>query len=125
MDDARLDRIYIRDLKCRCIVGINPGERTNLQDVIISIVLFANLRAACASDRIEDTVDYKSVKQAVLSMVEASSYFLVERLAGRIAEVCLENARVCAVRVTVDKPGALRFAHSVAVEIYRERPGST
>lgn len=124
MDDLRLDRIYIRDLKCRCIVGINSDERTNLQDVIIGIVLFADLRAACASDRIEDTVDYKSVKQAVLSMVEASSYFLVERLAERIAEVCLENARVRAVRVTVDKPGALRFAHSVAVEIYRERPGS-
>ena len=121
MAEQPLDRIYIRDLTCRCIVGINPDERTNLQDVNINLVLHADLREAGATDRIDDTIDYKSVKLAVLSLVEKSTYYLVERLAERIAEVCLEDTRVEAVRVTLDKPGALRFARSVAVEIYRER----
>ncbi|GMV95247.1 MAG: dihydroneopterin aldolase [Candidatus Hydrogenedentota bacterium] len=121
MAERILDQIHIRDLTCRCIVGINPEERTNLQDVIINLTLHADLREACATDRIDDTIDYKSVKLAVLAMVEESSYYLVERLAERIAEVCLQDTRVEAVRVSVDKPGALRFARSVAVEIFRER----
>ncbi len=121
MAERILDQIHIRDLTCRCIVGINPEERTNLQDVIINLTLHADLREACATDRIDDTIDYKSVKMAVLAMVEESSYYLVERLAERIAEVCLQDTRVEAVRVSVDKPGALRFARSVAVEIFRER----
>lgn len=121
MAERILDQIHIRDLTCRCIVGINPEERTNLQDVIINLTLHADLREACGTDRIDDTIDYKSVKMAVLAMVEESSYYLVERLAERIAEVCLQDTRVEAVRVSVDKPGALRFARSVAVEIFRER----
>jgi dihydroneopterin aldolase/D-erythro-7,8-dihydroneopterin triphosphate epimerase len=121
MADRPWDQINIRDLTCRCIVGINPDERINQQEVLINLTLYANLREACATDRIDDTVDYKSVKRAVLAMVEQSSYYLVERLAERIAEVCFEDTRVEAVRVTLDKPGALRFARSVAVEIYRER----
>jgi D-erythro-7,8-dihydroneopterin triphosphate epimerase len=116
-----LDRIYIRDLLCRCIVGIYPEERQNMQDVLVNIVLYADLRIACHSDRIEDTVDYKRIKKDVVATIEASSFFLVERLADQIASVCLERERIQRVEVTVDKPGALRFARSVAVHIVRER----
>ncbi|MBN2308345.1 MAG: dihydroneopterin aldolase [Candidatus Hydrogenedentes bacterium] len=122
MADAAPDRIYIRDLACRCIVGINPDERRNKQDVIINIVLHADLRTPGKTDRIEDTVDYKSVKKDVIRMVETSSFYLLERLANAIAEICLVPPGVERVRVSVDKPGALRFARSVAVEITRERP---
>ena len=55
-------------------------------------------------------------------MVEASEFFLIERLADAIADICLEPAGVALAQVTVDKPGALRFARSVAVEISRTRP---
>jgi dihydroneopterin aldolase/D-erythro-7,8-dihydroneopterin triphosphate epimerase len=123
MAERPLDQIHIRDLTCRCIVGINPDERTNQQDVVINVTLYVDLREACTTDRIDDTVDYKSVKTAVLAMVEKSSCYLVERLAEQIAETCFQDTRVEAVRVTLDKPGALRFARSVAVEIYRERAG--
>jgi len=121
MGEPTLDRIYIRDLTCRCIVGINEEERTKKQDICINIVLYGDLRAACMSDRIEDTIDYKAVKQAVLATVEDSSFFLVERLADAIAGVCLREPAVERVAVTIDKPGALRYARSVAVSITRER----
>lgn len=114
------DRIYIRDLQLRCIVGIFEEERRALQDVVINIVLEADLRRAGASDRIEDTIDYKNVKKEVVELVETSDYFLIERLAEAIAEICLRPEGVRRVIVTVDKPGALRFARSVAVEITRE-----
>jgi dihydroneopterin aldolase/D-erythro-7,8-dihydroneopterin triphosphate epimerase len=117
------ERIYIRDLTCRCIVGINAEERTNRQDVIVNVVIEADLRAACTSDRISDTIDYKAMKIAILNAVEQSQYFLVERLAERVADICLADPRVLSARVTIDKPGALRFARSVAIEVNRHRGG--
>lgn len=118
----RLDKIHIRDLLLRCIVGIYPEERTHRQDVIINITLRADLGEACHSDRIEDTVDYKAIKKEIVAMVEQSSFFLIERLAEEIARICLKPPRVVLAQVSVDKPGALRFARSVAVEISRTRP---
>lgn len=118
-----LGRIHIRDLQARCIIGIYPEERANKQDVVVNLTLYADLSRASETDRFEDTIDYKAIKKAVLNAVEASSYYLIERLAGRIAEISLEDPRVRRVDVCVDKPGALRFARSVAVEITRERDG--
>ncbi|MDX9981437.1 MAG: dihydroneopterin aldolase [Lentisphaeria bacterium] len=116
-----MDRIVIEDLLLRCIVGINPDERTKVQDVNLRLVLHADLRRAGATDEIGDTVDYKSVKVAVREFVESSSFFLVEKLATEIARLCLRDPRVERVDVRVEKPGALRFARTVAVEISRTR----
>ncbi len=121
MAEQQLDRIHIRKLQVRCILGIYPEERNAKQDVVISITLYADLSAACQSDQIEDTVDYKTIKKNVLHMVEGSQFLLIERLAEQIAALCLEAPRVERVDVCVDKPGALRFARSVAVEITRSR----
>lgn len=119
-----LDRIYIRDLRLRCIVGIYPEERTNKQDVLINVVMWCDLRPAAETDQIEDTVNYKFVKKGIAALVEGSEYLLIERMAGAIADLCLKERGVEQVQVTVDKPGALRFARSVAVEITRSRDGN-
>jgi 2-amino-4-hydroxy-6-hydroxymethyldihydropteridine diphosphokinase len=121
MADPALDKIHIRDLLMRCILGVNEEERREKQDVLLNITLYADLREACRSDRLEDTVDYKAIKKRVIAEVERSSYYLVERLAERIAEICLEDNRVRRVQVAVEKPGALRFARTVGIEIVRER----
>lgn len=115
------DRIYIRDLSARCIIGFNPVERTDKQDVVINLELQTDLSAAAASDQVEDSVCYRTVKKAVYKRVEESRFQLLEALAGAIADCCLEFPAIQSVRVTVDKPGALRFARSVAVEIHRSR----
>jgi len=113
------DRIYIRDLSLRCIIGINDDERREKQDVVINIVLYTDLRKAGRSDRIEDSVNYKTVKKEIISLVDRSSCYLVEKLAEDIAGLCLNNPLVRKVKVSVDKPMALRFSRSVAVEIVR------
>lgn len=117
-----LDKIHIRDLAARCIVGINPQERDQRQDVVINITLHADLRKACQSDRIEDTVNYKTIKDQVAEAVERSQYYLIEHLAEQVAGICLADSHVQRVEVTVDKPGALRYARSVAVQITRSKP---
>jgi len=120
MTEARLDRIYIRDLTVECIVGVNPEERVQKQLVIINIVMHTDLRSPGLSDVLSDTINYKAVKVAVMREVEQSQYLLIERLAERIAEIVL-GFGAARVEVCVDKPGALRFARSVAVEIFRSR----
>ena len=120
MTGARPDRIHIRDLAVECVIGVNPEERLKKQLVVINVTLHADLSRACASDRLADTIDYKAIKVAVLREVEQSQFHLIERLAERIAEIAL-GFPVARVDVSVDKPGALRFARSVAVEISRAK----
>ncbi len=110
-------KIHIRELLCRCIIGVFPEEREKPQDVLINVELDCDLTAAADSDRIEDTVDYKALNKAIISLVETSSFYLIESLAHRILGLCLENPKVKKATITVDKPGALRFAKSVAVEV--------
>jgi D-erythro-7,8-dihydroneopterin triphosphate epimerase len=119
---AALDRILIRELLVRCILGVNDEERREKQDVVINLALAADLRPSGEHDRLEENdLDYRAIKKRVVSAVEQSSYGLLEALAERVASVCLESPSVREVQVTVDKPGALRFARSVAVEITRAR----
>jgi D-erythro-7,8-dihydroneopterin triphosphate epimerase len=118
---TRVDKILIRDLLVRCILGINDEERRNQQDVLINIALSADLRPSSVHDRLDEALDYRAIKKRVLAAVEQSHFFLLEALAEHVASICLESPRVCQVQVTVDKPGALRFARSVAVEITRSR----
>ncbi len=115
------DKIFIRDLCLRCIIGIYPQERHEKQDVVINIVLEGDLTAAGKSDDIGDTINYKTIKKKIIKLVEKSSFFLIEKLAQEIAGVCLAGKNVRRVTVTLDKPGALRFTRSVAVEITREK----
>jgi len=118
-----LDQIHIRDLRFRCIIGVNEEERREKQDVVVNITLWADLHAACLSDRIEDTIDYKALKREILHMGEQSQFNLIEALAQRTADICLTDGRVRQVRVCVEKPAALRFAKTVAVDVMRGRSG--
>ncbi|MBN2710815.1 MAG: dihydroneopterin aldolase [Planctomycetes bacterium] len=118
---AELDHIHIRDLRLRCVIGLYEWERKEKQDVIVNITIHADLTAAGRSDNLDDTVDYKAIKKEIITFVEGSGFNLVEALAEGIADICLGNEKVMGCEVTVDKPGALRFARSVAVEISRER----
>ncbi len=114
-----MDKIIIRDLRLEAIIGTMPEERTTRQEVVFNLEMFTDLSDAGKSDDLNDTVDYKAMKQAIIAMVEKSEFFLIEKLAQETADICLADSRVKKVRVCLDKPGALRFTRSVAVEIER------
>ena len=115
------DRIEIHDLLLRCIVGINPEERVKKQDVIINLTLYGDMRKAGASDDIDDAVNYKTLTKRIIDHVEESDYFLVEKLAHSIAQIAVQEFSVERAIVSLEKPGALRFARSVGVVIERTR----
>ncbi len=124
MEDSRLrrlDRTHITDLLLRGIVGINPGERVNRQDILVNATMWADTRPAAASDDIDDAVNYRTVAKAMIAHIENGEPLLVERLAAELVELCFADPRVEAAEVRVEKPGALRFARSVGVTVFRTR----
>jgi dihydroneopterin aldolase/D-erythro-7,8-dihydroneopterin triphosphate epimerase len=114
------DQIHIKDLLLRTIIGINDDERRNKQDVLINITLYTD-HSDAVSDKIEDVVNYRTITKKIIFLVEGSQFFLVEKMALGIAEICFEDGRVERAVVTVEKPGALRFARSVGVTVDRTR----
>jgi len=115
------DRILVKDLLLRGIIGINDWEREKPQDILINVTLFGDLRPAGDSDDIADAVNYRTITKQIIQHVEDSQRFTVEALAADIARICLAAQGVERARVRVEKPGALRFARSVGVEIERQR----
>ncbi len=115
------DRIQIEGLRFYAIIGINEWERIARQLIVIDLTLHADLSSAARSDSIEDTVNYRTISRRVQDVVENSEFGLIEKLADAVARACLEDPRVQKVDVHLRKPGALRFADSVGLDITRER----
>jgi FolB domain-containing protein len=116
-----VDKIIIKDLLVRGIIGLNDWEREKTQDILINLILFTDMRAAGESDNPDDILNYRTITKAIISYVESSSHYLVEALAAAIARICVIDHGASRVIVRVEKPGALRYAQSVGVEIERER----
>lgn len=118
----RMDRIFIKDLLVRGIVGIKPDERANRQDILVNATFWADTRPAALSDQIEDTVNYRSAAKAMIAHIESEGPQLVERLAADLVRICFDSdPRIQAVELSVEKPGAVRFSRSVGLTIYRTR----
>jgi len=104
--------------------GVLPEEQARAQPFEVDLRLEVDLAAAAASDRLEDTVDYGPLTVAVARIVEDESYRLVERLADRIAGLCLSLSGVQSVEVSVRKlrPPVPVLVASVGVTLHRRAP---
>ncbi|HET6546230.1 MAG TPA: dihydroneopterin aldolase [Rhodanobacteraceae bacterium] len=114
-----MDTVFIEDLRIDTVIGIYDWERRIRQPVAIDLEMaFDNARPA-ASDRIDDTLDYKAVAKRLIAFVEGSSFQLVETLAERCAGMVLAEFDVAWLRLKLSKPGAVRGAGNVGVVIER------
>ena len=116
-----MDKVMINDLLARGIIGINPWERENPQDILINIIAFTDTKRAGDTDKLEDCVDYRALAKKVRGHAETAARFTVEALANDLSKICLQEPGVKKVIVRVEKPGAVRFSASVGVEIERSR----
>jgi FolB domain-containing protein len=116
-----MDKVIIKNIQARGIIGINEWERDKPQDILINLDLYTEMRKQDTSDSISECIDYSEVNKKVIHYVEMAKRFTVEALAEDIAQLCLDDPRVLKATVRVEKPGAVRFAQSVGVEIERSR----
>ena len=115
------DRIFLRGLTTDCILGFVDWERRVPQTVVIDLELPCDCEHAARRDTVADTVDYKTVAKRVLGWVQASQFQLVESLAHGLALLLLAEFPLEWVRVSVNKPGAIRHSSDVGVCIERRR----
>ena len=117
-----MDKIIIRNLEVDTIIGIFNEERVNRQSVVINAELFLDLSKAGESDDFNDAVNYSEVEERLYLMAKNSKFFLVEKLASAMADAVLSiSEAVQAVKITIDKPNAAKYAQSIAIEVNKCR----
>jgi 7,8-dihydroneopterin aldolase/epimerase/oxygenase len=119
-----LDRLSLTGIRGFGHHGVFDVERTQGQEFVADVVLGVDSRAAAKTDDLAKTVDYGLLAKGVRAAIESEPVNLVETLAQRIADVCLEHSVVAWAEVTVHKPDApVDVAlDDVAITIYRSRP---
>ena len=115
------DRIFLHGLTVECIIGFIDWERRVRQTVVVDLEMPVDCTRAAASDEVADTLDYKKVAKRALEFIGTSEFRLVETLAHRLALVILAEFGVEWVRISLNKPGAIRNSRDVGVMIERTR----
>ena len=115
------DRIFLRGLEIDCIIGFIEWERRIKQTVVLDLELPVDCARAALTDEVAATVDYKKVSKRVIAFVEAAEFKLVETLAHRTAMLILAEFDVDWVRLSVNKPGAIRGSRDVGISLERTR----
>ena len=116
---AARDTIIIRDLLVRGIIGINDWEREKKQDILINLSLSVDARTAGESDDVRHVLNYRTLTKRVIAHVETAAPYLVEALAHQLARIAIIDFGAERATVRVEKPGALRYARSVGIEVER------
>jgi len=117
-----LDKIYIQDLSVAPIVGVNPSERKQKQNIIVNIILGVDVRQCAEFDDIKLTSDYGKLSDRISQYIEnESEFFTLEALCTAVARICCLEFNAEEVVVKIDKPVALKRARASAVEIKRSK----
>jgi FolB domain-containing protein len=114
-----MDKIIIKDLIARGIIGLNDWEREKPQEMVINLVIYTDMRKAGETDDLQYSVNYRTIAKKAQKHAETAARLTVEALAEDLAKLCLEETNVHKVKVRIEKPGAVRFSKSVGVEIVR------
>lgn len=113
------DCYFLNDLKVSTIIGVNPWEREEKQNVAISVEALAE--PSIDSEEHHTAARFRRIEKLIVDKVSSSTYHTIEALVESIADICLRNLDINRIRVRVEKPSALPFASAAAVEIVRDR----
>ncbi|MGA0608084.1 dihydroneopterin aldolase [Phenylobacterium sp. VNQ135] len=113
-------RVFVTGVKVQAEIGVYRHEIGRVQPLIVDVELDV---PTADSDRLADTVNYETILKAAQDVAAGGHIDLVETFAHRVAQRCLEDARVRRARVRIEKPLALApDAVGAGVEIVLERP---
>lgn len=118
------DRILLSGLRVMALCGALPEERTRAQPFELDIEIGADLAPAGSSDDLGDTIDYGAVCAAVAAAAESGPFTLMEAMAQKLAEVCLDSdarAQWAMVEVRKMRPPVPQHLSTSGVRITRHR----
>ncbi len=114
------DKIFIRELKIPCLIGIFDWERKKKQIVSINLEFPAPILKASRTDKIRDAVDYKKIAKRTIDFVSTSKFYLIEALIENLAQTLLKEFKLKEITLQVEKPGAIRGAKTVGIRVTRK-----
>lgn len=97
------DKIFIEDVRFYAHHGVTPAEQDVGTWFGVDVELGLDLAAAAASDDLAATVDYGLVAARIVEVGTGERVKLIERLAGRLAQMLLGEFPCREVRVRVRK----------------------
>jgi 7,8-dihydroneopterin aldolase/epimerase/oxygenase len=115
------DTVFLRGLAIETTIGFFDWERHVKQTVVIDLEIPVDCVRAAASDSVKDTVDYKSMAKRTIAFVSEAQFHLVETLAQKLAMTLLAEFDLAWIKLSINKPGAIRGSRDVGVSIERHR----
>ncbi|KAI8611218.1 Dihydropteroate synthase-like protein [Chytriomyces sp. MP71] len=118
------DLIFIRQLACSTIIGINPWERVHKQRLLIDVTVHLHLISSfILIDKIPNVFNFRTMVKTVAEYVESTSFKTIEVLIENIAGILGSEFHAPKVDVKISKPSAVIYADTAALEITRTREG--
>ena len=112
-----MDKIFVKNLRCDCIIGILPEERVKTQPLLVSMELGLDLEKAAVSGELSRTSDYGRLSVRVKEYIIARKALLLEELAYELCNLIETEFKPCYVKIRLDKPQALADAEGCGIEI--------
>ena len=116
-----MDIVYLKELEVETVIGIFDWERKIKQIVSLDLEMQTDVKAAAATDHIDQALDYKTIAKRLIAFIESSEFQLIETMAEQIAEIVLTEFNVPWLRLRLSKPGAVRGSKDVGVIIERSQ----
>lgn len=116
-----MDIVYIEGLTGQTVIGIDSSELHEPQTVRMHLAIGVPCIRACQTDRIEDTVNYAAVREAIHGLLASHGVQLLEALAERIAQMVIRDFGAHWVRISLAKPAKFDDVEAVGVVIERRR----
>jgi dihydroneopterin aldolase len=118
-EEPPLTRVFVRDLVVEASIGVYEHEHRRTQRVRFNVDLYARLpQGGPRRDALEEVVSYERIVDGIRALVASDHVNLVETMAERVATQALQEPRVAAARVRVEKLDVYGGA-AVGVEIER------
>ncbi len=116
------DKIFIKNIKTKAIIGIYDFEKKHPQKIIISLEMGTDIRKASKKDDIKYALDYDEISKFIDSFVQKSNYELIETLAENIVkQLFYKYELIQDIKLKLEKPKAISYTKQVGVKIFRVR----
>ncbi len=101
------DTIFLRNLSLTATVGRDCWHRDKAQPVLVSVLLYTNIKSAGVSDNVNDTINYGLVYKSLVDILSGTNYPTLDACAEEVCQKCLVVGGCDRVRVAVGLPKAL------------------
>lgn len=120
-EDLGRDCIFVKDWVIDCNIGVYAEEKGVTQKVRLTVDAYLSPNVRAARDDMDTVPSYTDIIDVVNDITASGHINLIETFAEEIAERCLRDPRLSAMRIRIEK---LERGPVRGVEIFRTRASS-